>query len=129
MQKMPTSIAIMGSIHAFTAIFLLIHVIISIPFIIVAFFDDAGLGFLATLDTIWDWILISIHATIAGALFSRKKWARNLVMIVAGIGLIFGVVNLLAGNTFSILALIIDIVVIATMKRKSVRAWLNDETF
>ncbi len=49
-------------------------------------------------------------------------------MIVAGIGLIFGVINLLAGNTFSILALIIDIVVIATMKRKSVRAWLNDET-
>ncbi len=73
MQQIPAGVAVIGALHSFSALFLLIHVIISIPFVIAAFFDDAGLGFLATFDTIWDWIMISIHATIAAALISRKK--------------------------------------------------------
>ncbi len=94
-----------------------------------AFFDSAELGFLATFDTIWDWIMISIHATIAVALFARKTWARNFIMFISGIGLIFGIINLAVGNTFSILAIIFDIVTIVNLRRKSIRAWFIDETF
>ena len=128
MQKIPFSISILVLIQSFSAIFLLIHVIISIPFVIVAFFDSAELGFLATFDTIWDWIMISIHATIAAALFARKKWARNFILFISGIGLIFGLINLAVGNAFSILAIIFDIVTILNLRRKSVRDWFIDET-
>ncbi len=129
MQKIPTGVAIIGTLHSIGAIFLLIHVIISIPFIIVLFFEDSGLGFLATFDTIWNWILISIHATIAGALFSRKKWSRNLVMIISAIGLIFSVVDILSGNMFAIFSIIINGVVIGYMKKPHVKQWFNDGTF
>jgi hypothetical protein len=73
--------------------------------------------------------MISIHATIAAALFARKKWARNFILFISGIGLIFGLVNLAVGNAFSILAIIFDIVTILNLRRKSVRAWFIDETF
>ena len=123
MERVPTGIAIIGTLHVFSALFLLIHVLISIPFIIMMFFEDAGLGFLGTVDALWNWILLSIHATIAGALFTRKKWSRNLIIGFAIIGLSFGIINLLSGNMFSIFSIIIDAIVIGYMRKSSTKAW------
>ena len=127
-MKIPAGVAIIGTLHGFASIFLIIHVIISIPFIIAAFFSDAGLGALATLETFWDWIMIGIHSLIAGAIFTRKSWSRNLIMIVSGIGLIFGVINFFSGNMFSIFSIIIYGVVIGYMRKPHVRQWFNDVT-
>jgi len=128
-MKIPAGVAIIGAVHGFASIFLMIHVIISIPFIIAAFFSDAELGALATLDTFWNWIMIGIHSMIAGAIFTRKNWSRNIIMIMSGIGLIFGVINFVSGNMFSIFSIIIYGVVIGYMKKPHVRQWFNDTTF
>ena len=125
MERVPTGIAIIGTLHVFSALFLLIHVLISIPFIIMMFFEDAGLGFLGTVDALWDWILLSIHATLAGALFTRKKWSRNFIIGFAIIGLTFGVINFLSGNMFAIFTIILDVVVIAYMRKPSTKAWFT----
>ncbi len=127
MQGAPVGVGIIASIHALSSLFLLIHVIISIPFIIVLFFEDFGLGALAAFETIWDWILIGIHAAVAGALFTGKKWAGNFVLIMAGIGLIFGVINVLSGNTFAIVSIIISAVVISYIRKPHVKAWLSKD--
>jgi len=127
-MQMPKGIGIIASFHAFGAIFLLISILISIPIIIGAFFDDIGLGFLATLDTVWDLIMISIHAGIVAALFSRKKWSRNLLITLSGIELVFGTINLLSGNMFALYSIIVSCVIITYMRKQNVKKWLNDET-
>ena len=129
MRGAPTGVGIIASLHSLSALFLLIHVIISIPFIIVLFFEDFGLGALAALETIWDWILIGIHAAIAVSLFSGQRWVGNAVTILAGIGLVFGIINLLSGNTFAIFSVIISAVVINYMRKPHVKAWLSKENF
>ncbi|NQV38966.1 MAG: hypothetical protein HQ505_00235 [Nitrosopumilus sp.] len=48
MTQIPKGIGIIAGLHAFSSLFLLVHVLISIPFIIATSFSDAGLGFLAT---------------------------------------------------------------------------------
>ena len=124
----PAGVRIIALFHGFAAIFLFIHVIISIPFIIVTFFDDVGLGFLATFETIWDWVMIGIHTAIAAALFSRQKKGIQKVTIAAGIGFIFGIISLLSGNTFAIFSIIVNAVVISYIRKPHVKAWLNQET-
>jgi len=127
-MNMPRGVGIIATFHGFTSIILLIHVIISIPFIIVTFFEDAGLGFLATFGAIFDWFMIGIHATIAAAIFSRQRSGIRMVKISAGIGLVFGVINLLSGNAFAIFSIIINAVVIIYMKKPHVKAWFSRET-
>ena len=127
-MNMPRGVGIIATFHGFTSIILLIHVIISIPFIIVTFFEDAGLGFLATFGAIFDWFMIGIHATIAAAIFSRQRSGIRMVNISAGIGLVFGVINLLSGNAFAIFSIIINAVVIIYMKKPHVKAWFSRET-
>ena len=127
-MKMPLGVGIIGSLHAFSGIFLLIHVLVSIPFIIAAFFEDAGLGALSTLGAIWNWIFVSIHFAIAGAVFSRKSFARSLIKILAVIGLVFGVIDLVSGNMFAIFSIIISAVVISYMGKPHVIQWFNDHS-
>ncbi len=127
-MNMPRGVGIIATFHGFTSLILLIHVIISIPFIIVTFFEDAGLGFLATFGAIFDWFMIGIHATIAAAIFSRQRSGIRMVNISAGIGLVFGVINLLSGNAFAIFSIIINAVVIIYMKKPHVKAWFSRET-
>jgi hypothetical protein len=127
-MNMPVGIGIIASFHGFASLFLLIHVIISIPFIIATFFDDAGLGFLATFGAIFDWFMIGIHVTIAGALFSRQKYGIHMVKVSAGIGLAFGIINLLSGNMFAIFSIIIYVAVLSYIKKPHVIQWLNNKT-
>ena len=126
-MNMPVGVRIMALFHGFASIFLFIHVIISIPFIIVTFFEDAGLGFLETFGAIFDWVMIGIHATIAAALFSRQRFAIRMVNIGAGIGLAFGIINLLSGNTFAVISIIIYVVVLSYVRKPHVKAWLSRE--
>jgi hypothetical protein len=102
--------------------------LISIPFVIAAFFSDFGLGAIATLETVWDWIMVGIHAGIAGALFTRKSWSGSFVTILAGIGFIFAILNVLSGNMFAIFSIIMNGIVIGYMRKPHVKAWLNDPT-
>lgn len=125
---MPAGVGVIAAFHGFASLILLIHVIISIPFIIVTFFEDAGLGFLATFGAIFDWFMIGIHATIAAALFSRQRFGIRMVNISAGIGLAFGIIDLLSGNTFAIFSIIIYVVVISYIRKPHVKAWLSKET-
>lgn len=127
-MNMPVGVRIMALFHGFASIFLFIHIIISIPFIIVTFFEDAGLGFLETFGAIFDWFMIGIHATIATALFSRQRFAIRMVNIAAGIGLALGIINLLSGNTFAILSIVIYVVVLSYIRKPHVKAWLSRET-
>jgi len=127
-MKMPLGVGIIGMLHTFSGLFLLIHVLISIPFIIVAFFEDAGLGALSTFGAIWDWIIMSIHFTIAGAVFSRKSFARSFIKILAIIGLVFGVIDLISGNMFSIFSIIINAIIISYMGKPHVIQWFNDSS-
>ena len=125
---MPLGVGIIGMLHAFSGLFLLIHVLISIPFVIAAFFEDAGLGALSTFGAIWDWIIMSIHFTIAGAVFSRKSFARSFIKILAIIGLVFGVIDLISGNMFSIFSIIINAIIISYMGKPHVIQWFNDSS-
>ena len=126
-MNMPAGVRIIASFHGFASIILLIHVFISIPFIIVTFFDDVGLGFLATFRTIFDWFMIGIHATISAALFSRQRYGIRMVNISSGIGIAFGIINLLSGNTFAIFSIIINAAVLSYIRKPHVKAWLSKE--
>lgn len=125
---MPAGVGIIASFHGFASLILLVHVIVIIPFIIATFFDDAGIGFIATFGAIFDWFMIGIHATIAGSLFSRQKYGIRMVKISAVIGLAFGMVNLLSGNMFAIFSIIIYAIVLSYIKKPHVKAWLSRET-
>lgn len=127
-MKMPSGVGIIGMLHTFSGLFLLIHVLISIPFIIAAFFEDTGLGALSTFGAVWDWIIMSIHFTIAGAVFSRKSFARSLIKILAIIGLVFDVIDLISGNMFSIFSMIINVAIIIYMGKPHVILWFNDSS-
>ncbi len=127
-MNIPAGVRIIATFHGFASIILLIHVFISIPFIIVTFFDDVGLGFLATFGTIFDWFMIGIHATISAALFSRQRYGIRMVNISSGIGLGFGIINLLSGNTFAIFSIIINAAVLSYIRKPHVKAWLSKET-
>ena len=127
-MDMPVGVRVIAILHGFASLILLIHVIISIPFIIVTFFEDAGLGFLETFGAIFDWFMIGIHATIAAALFSRQRFGIRMVNIGAVIGLAFGIVDLLSGNTFAIFSIIIHGIVLSYMRKPHVKAWLSKET-
>ena len=128
MSKMPTGLGVIGALHAFSAMFTVISLLISIPFIIVAFTQDLGLGALATLDAIWGYIMAGFHAAIAAAIFSRKSWAIPAVTIISSIGFIFAILSILSGNMFAIFSLIINAVVIGYMRKEHVRQWLNDDS-
>ena len=108
--------------------FTVISLILSIPFIIVAFTQDLGLGAIASLDAIWGYIMAGFHAAIAAAIFSRKSWSIPAVQIISGIGFIFAILSILSGNMFAIFSLIINGIVIGYMRKESVHRWLNDDT-
>jgi len=124
---MPLGVRVIASFHGFASLILLIQVFISIPFIIVTFFDDAGLGFLGTFRAIFDWFMIGIHGTIAAALFSRQRFGIHMVNMGAVIGIVFGIINLLSGNTFAIFSIIIYGIVLSYMRKPHVKAWLSRE--
>ena len=126
--NIPAGVGIIASLHAFSGLFLLIHVLISIPFIIAAFFEDAGLGALGTLGAIWDWIVVGMHFSIAGAIMTRKSFARSIVKALAIIGLVFGIISVLSGNMFAVFSIIINGAVIAYMGKPHVIQWFNDKT-
>jgi len=127
-MNIPAGVGIIASLHAFSGLFLLIHVIISIPFIIASFFEDAGLGFLGTFGAIWDWIIVGMHFSIAGAIMTRQSYARNLVKGLAIIGLIFAIISLISGNMFAIFSIIIHGAVIGYMGKPHVIQWFNNNT-
>ena len=126
-MNIPAGVGIIASLHAFSGLFLLIHVLISIPFIIAAFFEDAGLGALGTLGAIWDWIIVGMHFSIAGAIMTRKSFARSIIKALAIIGLVFGIISVLSGNMFAIFSIIINVAVIAYMGKPHVIQWFNDK--
>ena len=126
MSKIPTGLAIIGSLHAFSAMFTTISVILSIPFVIVAFTQDLGLGVLETLDTIWGWLVSGLHGATAIAIFSRKSKAIPIVTFFAGISILFAVLSLITGNMFAIFSIVINVIVIGYMRKSHVKAWLND---
>ena len=128
MSKMPTGLAIIGGLHAFSAMFTTIAVIFSIPFIIVAFTQDLGLGAIASLSAIWGWIVAGIHGAIALAVFSRKSWSILAIKFLASIGIIFAILNILSGNMFAIFSLVMDGAILAYMRKESVYRWLNDDS-
>jgi hypothetical protein len=72
--------------------------------------------------------MIGIHGTIAGALFSRQKYAIHMLKVSAGIGLAFGIINLLSGNMFAIFSIIIYVLVLSYIKKPHVIQWLNNKT-
>ena len=127
-EKVPAGIAIIASIQGFSALFLIVHVIIAIPFVIVTFFEDPTLGLLKTFGMFWNWIMVAIHGTITVALFSRKNWSRNFIIIVSIIGLIFAIINILAGNLFSIVSIIIHSIVIGYMNKPHIKKWFNEDS-
>lgn len=98
MTRMPTGVGVIGSLHAFSAMFTVISLIISIPFIIVAWTQDLGLGAITTLDAIWGYIMAGFHAAIAAAIFSRKSWAIPAVTIISGVGFIFAILSIISGT-------------------------------
>jgi hypothetical protein len=71
---------------------------------------------------------VSIHFAIAGAVFSRKSFARSLIKILAIIGLVFGVIDLISGNMFSIFSIIINVAIIIYMGKPHVIEWFNDSS-
>jgi hypothetical protein len=127
-MNIPAGVGIIASLHAFSGLFLLIHLIISIPFIIASFFEDAGLGFLGTFGAIWDWIIVGMHFSIAGAIMTRQSYARNIVKGLAIIGLIFAVISLISGNMFAIFSIIIHGAVIGYMGKPHVIQWFSNKT-
>ena len=64
-------------------------------------------------------ILAVIEFVIAGALFSGKPWGRIIVIILSIISLIMGLVTII-GNTFSLLSIILDVIVLWYMWRPHV---------
>ncbi len=128
MTRMPTGVRVIGALHAFSAMFTVISLIISIPFIIVVWTQDLGLGAITTLDAIWGYIMAGFHAAIASAIFSRKSWAILAVTIISGVGFIFAILSIISGNMFAIFSLIINAAVIAYMRTDKVRRWLSDDT-
>jgi uncharacterized membrane protein len=69
-------------------------------------------------------ILAVIEFVIAGALFSGKPWGRIIVIILSIIGLIIGLASMV-GNSFSILSIILDGIVLWYMWRPHVVAYFN----
>ena len=67
----------------------------------------------------------AIEFGIAGALFSGKSWGRTIVMFLAVIDLIIQIISLIGGNFFSILAIILDSIVLWYLRRDYVVAWFN----
>ncbi|NQV38965.1 MAG: hypothetical protein HQ505_00230 [Nitrosopumilus sp.] len=72
--------------------------------------------------------MVCIHASIAASLIARKSGVRTFVIIMASVGLIFAIINILSGNMFAIFSLIMSAIVIGYMRKDHVKAWLNDTT-
>jgi len=126
MAQMPTGLGIIGMLHAFSALFLIIHVIFSIPFVILTFTEDLGLGAIATLESVWGLIMVGIHSAIAGAIFSRKSWAILAINFLASIGFIFAILDGISGNMFAVFSIFMYGIVIIYIRKESVHRWLND---
>ena len=70
-------------------------------------------------------LLAAFSFVIAGALFSGKRWARTLVIILSIIDFIFGAVSIAGGNVFGITEIILDIIILYYMWRPHVIAYFN----
>ena len=70
-------------------------------------------------------VLAAFAFIIAGALFSGKRWARTLVIILSIIDLIFEAVSIAGGNAFGIAEIILDLIILYYMWRPHVIAYFN----
>ncbi len=127
-ERVPTGIMVFVALHSFAVLIFIIHAIISIPFIIVSLLDGTPLAGLAVYDIFWTWILLSISGTIVAGLLYRKEWSRTFVMALAGIALVFGIIDIISGNMFAIFSVIIDGVIINYMRKQHIKDWFNKKT-
>jgi hypothetical protein len=125
MRKVPTGIMVLVALHSIAVLIFIVHAIISIPFILVTLFDESGLGALALYDIFWTWILLSISGIIVAGLLNRKDWSRTLVMALAGIGVVFGIIDILSGNMFAVFSVIINGVIIYYMRKPHIVEWFT----
>jgi len=123
--KIPTGIIVFVALHSIAVMIFIIHAIISIPFIIVSLLDGTPLAGLAVYDIFWTWILLSLSGTIVAGLLYRKKWSRTFVMALAGIALVFGIIDIISGNMFAIFSVIIDGVIINYMRKQHIKDWFS----
>ena len=112
-------------LHSIAVIVFIIHAIISIPFILVTMFDGTGLAGLAVMDIFWTWIILSINGTIVFGLLYKKPWSRTFVMALAGIALVFGIIDVLSGNMFALFTITINAIIIAYMRKPHIKEWFE----
>ena len=70
-------------------------------------------------------ILAGLSFFIAWALFSAKRWARTIVIVLSIIDLAIGVVSIGAGNVFAFGGMVLDAVILYYMWRPHVIEYFN----
>jgi len=128
MTQVPTGIVVFVVLHSFTVLIFILHAIISIPFILIALFDDFDLAGFAVFEIFWSWIMLSMSGAIVGGLLYRKAWARTFVMALAGISMVVGFIDLVSGNIFAVFVIIIDGIIISYMQKPHIIEWFSPVT-
>ncbi len=124
-KNIPKGIMFFVFLYSIAVIVFIIHAIISIPFIIVTMFDGTGLAGLAVMDIFWSWIILSLSGAIVFGLLNKKPWSRTFVMALAGISLVFGVIDILSGNMLAVFTVIINGVIISYMRKPHIKEWFE----
>ena len=65
------------------------------------------------------------YFVMAYGLWTGKRWAWTITLILSGIGIILGVISIAAGNIGSIVSIIIQAVVIYYLYRPSVKVYFG----
>ncbi len=128
MTQVPTGIVVFVVLHSFAVLIFILHAIISIPFILIALFDDFDLAGFAVFEIFWSWIMLSMSGAIVGGLLYRKAWARTFVMALAGISMVVGFIDLVSGNIFAVFVIIIDGIIISYMQKPHIIEWFSPVT-
>ena len=128
MTQVPTGIVVFVVLHSFAVLIFILHAIISIPFILIALFDDFDLAGFAVFEIFWSWIMLSMSGAIVGGLLYRKAWARTFVMALAGISMVVGFIDLVSGNIFAVFVIIIDGIIVSYMQKPHIIEWFSPVT-
>ena len=120
MANRPLGVAILGGLHLFGAIFSLIALVMSIPFLIVVLFENPEIAGVSALSFVWSGIIMAINFAVAGALFAGRPWGRMFILFVATAGIIFDVISIIGGNLASIIPLIFNVIVIGYLQKPHV---------
>jgi len=123
MTQVPTGIVVFVVLHSFAVLIFILHAIISIPFILIALFDDFDLAGFAVFEIFWSWIMLSMSGAIVGGLLYRKAWARTFVMALAGISMVVGFIDLVSGNIFAVF-----VIIISYMQKPHIIEWFSPVT-